>query len=1053
MNTRKLSDGMGRAVASRTILREGEDWLDVAIRVAHGNAALTDNSDFANLRDHIAAGNILMSGRHLQHGDTHQPTRNMEVFSNCSTAAASFIKFYLLLNGSGVGRVYDDDMMVVNWDNAPNIKCVLDGNHPDFAHDWMESLRDGRRKYHGCIWHTVKDSREGWAHALELWETMTWEGYNKHKTVVFDFSKVRCKGSPIGGMQNRPASGPAPLMLAFLQVASLKGLGWEPWKQAMWVDHYIADCVLVGGVRRSARIAGKWWKDSGIFEFIDIKRPPELEELHTITEVAAYRKNHPFLSGFLWTANNSICVDEEFWDLVKKRDQSTWSRHACKVFDLVTKRAYADGTGEPGFVTVSSLTTNEDGLEHLDDGSWFGSTKFQPQQYATQAYLKDLTQKFKKKRHKFFVNPCFAGDTLVPVRGQGLVRIKDLDGLEVEVKNGNGDWVTTKFRKTGENQPLLSVELSDGSIYRVTPEHAFMQNGRRVKARELEEGGIVDSHELIQEHGSFHNPEWAWLQAWYMCDGTEASQIIRLYEDKRKYTPQFEAMGFSTAPGNSDRQEWVTVSGLRDRVEVDKGLIPHTIRIGDLETKLAFIRGVLESDGHVGKTDKGFIMQVSSIRRSFLEDLQQLLYSVGAYSKISLMHPARLQDFPEGKQYECKDCWRLTVTNPAKVIEYLWPERLTRGPYNLGPKHVFVVSVTDNSESEDTYCCTIGTTGSFQLGRITTGNCGEIVLSILGGFCVIADVVPFHCETLEEAEDAFRAATRALIRVNTMPSVYGAEVKRTNRIGVGITGLHEFAYKFFKLGFREILSDGAQSQAFWETLQRFSQAVRDEAETYSKQLGVATPHTCTTIKPAGTTSKLFGLTEGAHLPAIGFYMRWVQFSNSDPIIDKYAAAGYPTRKLTGMYAGKTIVGFPTKPTICDLIPEDEIVYAGDATPDEQYQYLRLLEKYWLGPWGNQISYTLKYKPEDTPYEVFKDSVLRNQPTVKCCSVMPQEEGQSYEYLPEETITAEEYEVFMSCITPIAEGEDVDREHIECAGGACPIDFREDSGRVQPAVPD
>ena len=37
------------------------------------------------------------------------------------------------------------------------------------------------------------------------------------------------------------------------------------------------------------------------------------------------------------------------------------------------------------------------------------------------------------------------------------------------------------------------------------------------------------------------------------------------------------------------------------------------------------------------------------------------------------------------------------------------------------------------------------------------------------------------------------------------------------------------------------------------------------------------PMTVTTVKPAGTTSKLFGLTEGAHLPARRQYLRWVQF--------------------------------------------------------------------------------------------------------------------------------------------------------------------------------
>src|ERR1019366_3274603 len=100
-----------------------EDWGDVAKRVAFGNSLLASTdahpapSEYTTLRRHIANGNTLMSGRHLQHGDETQPTRNLEVFSNCATAAASFIEFYLLLNGSGVGRCYDDDLMLVNYDN------------------------------------------------------------------------------------------------------------------------------------------------------------------------------------------------------------------------------------------------------------------------------------------------------------------------------------------------------------------------------------------------------------------------------------------------------------------------------------------------------------------------------------------------------------------------------------------------------------------------------------------------------------------------------------------------------------------------------------------------------------------------------------------------------------------------------------------------------------------------------------------------------------------------------------------------------------------------
>lgn len=152
--------------------------------------------------------------------------------------------------------------------------------------------------------------------------------------------------------------------------------------------------------------------------------------------------------------------------------------------------------------------------------------------------------------------------------------------------------------------------------------------------------------------------------------------------------------------------------------------------------------------------------------------------------------------------------------------------------------------------NEDVYDICVQEDQCFYANNILVHNCGEIALTVLGGFCVIADVVPFHADTLEEAEDAFRVATRALIRVNTMDSIYGKEVKRTNRIGVGMTGVHEFAWKFFRLGFRDLL-DEEKSKPFWMTLARFNRAVREEAEHYCKKHGLTLPHTMTTNKPAG----------------------------------------------------------------------------------------------------------------------------------------------------------------------------------------------------------
>lgn len=328
--------------------------------------------------------------------------------------------------------------------------------------------------------------------------------------------------------------------------------------------------------------------------------------------------------------------------------------------------------------------------------------------------------------------------------------------------------------------------------------------------------------------------------------------------------------------------------------------------------------------------------------------------------------------------------------------------------------------------------------------------CGEIPLAMHGGFCCIGDVVPYHSDTLDLAEDAFRVTTRALIRVNTMDSVYKKEVLRTNRIGVGITGIHEFAWKFFKFGFQDLI-DEEKSKEFWMTLARFKRAVQEEAAKYSLELGVVTPFTDTTIKPAGTTSKLFGLTEGWHLASMKRYLRWVQFSSNDPLVAFYKDCGYPIRELI-KYQNTTIVGFPTSPVIVELGLEDKLITASQATPEEQYQWLMLGEKYWLRGVnedgsalnvnsGSQISYTLKYNPSQINYTDFAKILKKCQSQVKCCSIMPQEEDSSYEYLPEQPVTKAEYESISSKIRKLVV-EDIGLEHVDCGGGACPIDFKD-----------
>lgn len=403
-NVRSLDPGMGVAVAKRTYLRPGENWEDIAVRVASGNCSLakTASGEEERLKNAIAKATILPAGRHLQHGDNTQKDRNIEVFSNCSTSCSSFVKFYLLLNGSGVGRMYNDDLMLIDWRNMPDVHLELSETHKDFD-DFLKKIygtkvrqvmidntftKEEEEKVHKDflaftpefreftysayledkekaekstkekVIYKVEDSREGWAKALEIIEVMTFEE-KKDYLVILDFSDVRESGLPIGGMQNRPASGPAYTAYAFWKLSKVKRnifsyhdfvLGYEvehhmmvaePWLQTILIDHYMSECVANGGARRSARIAVKFWKDPGIDVFINLKR------------------NFIDTSGdsILWSSNNSVGVDKEFWE-----NANIEGTYANRVFQLINSASFDHGTGEPGLINLDKLTINEEGI-------------------------------------------------------------------------------------------------------------------------------------------------------------------------------------------------------------------------------------------------------------------------------------------------------------------------------------------------------------------------------------------------------------------------------------------------------------------------------------------------------------------------------------------------------------------------------------------------------------------------------------------------------------------------------------------------------------------
>jgi hypothetical protein len=333
--------------------------------------------------------------------------------------------------------------------------------------------------------------------------------------------------------------------------------------------------------------------------------------------------------------------------------------------------------------------------------------------------------------------------------------------------------------------------------------------------------------------------------------------------------------------------------------------------------------------------------------------------------------------------------------------------------------------------------------------------CVEINFALYGAYCTVGDACIMNADTEEETIDAVSEMGKMLVRTNLMKFLYAAEVKRTNRIGISLIGIHEFAAKFYDLDFYDLLDEDA-SRPFWNFIDRLREEVTANVNAYCDMIGVARPHTYLTLKPAGTVAKVMNCTEAANLPSMPYYLRFVQFKAGHPLLEEYIRRGYPVRdisktevrkdEVTGKefyvngYKDTFIVGFPTKPPITEILG-DRVVCAGDISIEQHYQWLQLLEKHWLGGEGknNQLSYTLKYDPKTVNFEEFRRIVLENQPKVRCCAVMPQIDSSAYIYVPEERINREQYDSLMANINRM-DREAVDESTLECDGGACGIDF-------------
>jgi len=412
---------------SRWIDAEGrrETWIETVDRYISfmkenlGKSKLKE-SEYAEIREAILKQEAMPSMRLLQFSGTAARTTNVCAY-NCSFIAPESFRdiaeiMYVSMCGTGAGWSVESQ----NVQKFPQIK-----------------LQTGKK----LPVHTITDSKEGWCDAF-IFGANAWVSGSD---VEFDYSQLRPAGARLKVMGGK-SSGPEPLrrLLNFAREKMFKRQG----KRLSNLDVHdiicmIGDCVVSGGVRRSAMISLSDLDDQ---EIRDAKK-------------GQFYVNEPQRS----LANNSAVY-------IQKPSNAEFLNEWVALMN--------SGSGERGIFNRGSLakTLPERRLKVLK-GYFDASGKTLIGSIGT--------------------NPCVTGETLVYMAdGRGHVPIKQLaeEGKDVPVfcYDDRGKIVIRTMRNprvTGVGKEVYKVTLDDGSTITATNNHKFrLRTGGYREVKDLKRG-------------------------------------------------------------------------------------------------------------------------------------------------------------------------------------------------------------------------------------------------------------------------------------------------------------------------------------------------------------------------------------------------------------------------------------------------------------------------------------------------------------------------------------------------------------------------------------
>lgn len=351
-------------------------------------------------------------------------------------------------------------------------------------------------------------------------------------------------------------------------------------------------------------------------------------------------------------------------------------------------------------------------------------------------------------------NLCLLEDQLVTTK-EGPKQIKDLVGKVVSIWDGRQWVLNSEFKYKGHVNQLVEVTYKDGSKIRTTLNHKFPVVGRGfIEAKDLSTTMSVETHE-VQHDGQVHL-EAAYLKGFLTVDGIldRGHPMLMMYDSKYMCQEKILSCLKEVLVDSDVHEHCITEPSVKpygERRVLVEGLtarrnelsewcqgyavqrkLPSEYLSWDKISKTEFIAGLFDASGRAIVSGNNLqYYKLESIDKSFLEQIQLLLKSLGVYSTLE-----RIVNYGYGK-YNTATCYRLIILNSSayRLAELCNFSRLpkherssAKSRYKTKPTHgqISKVEIID-VKPVATYCTEVSSTHKFALadGRMT-GNCSEI---------------------------------------------------------------------------------------------------------------------------------------------------------------------------------------------------------------------------------------------------------------------------------------------------------------------------------------